>query len=684
MCKTASLLLVVSSFLLALFGVGCNGGSSSQPNSPPKVMTTSLPAALVGTSYSLALQASGGTGAYTWSISSGSLPSWAQLEPTSGTIAGMPDTDGTTNFSVTVTDSVGLSDEQDLSLVVNRRPALSITTTSLPDGTVGILYSAQLQASGGTEPYTWSITAGSLPSWASLSWGGESGALIGGIPDASGTSNFTIEVTDSQVTPDKATKVLSVTIAAPDSTNNAELKGQYAFLLRGFDDGTGNQFAMVGSFIAKGDGTMSGLEDVNGPAGVDTQGPMTFTGTYNVGADNRGMAIFKDSLGTSVTLAIAVGSLDSSNVATRGSMIEFDYEAFPGTAKRGSGFFYQQDTSAFSLSSIKGPYAFQFIGQTEQTGTRWAVMGAYTADGNGNVTSGEADANADGQMTNYNNFTATIGVDGNTASFGRVRFSPTVIPLNYVCYIVSTDQVLAMSTDKESTAGLLAGEVLRQATTSFSAASLDGTSVGYGAGERAFNIGRWTFDASAAASYKLAWDDEVWPSYPIHTDPSTGQLSYTVSPNGRAETIGASLAIGVPGEPIFYLVDKNKGFLMSTDSSVATGFLEPQTGGPFSNASLSGSYFFGSVIPEDRVDSGVGTSSGNGTLNVTTDSVSWFFDSQNPVGNSWTYNVTIDGSGLGQAQDQYGVTNFVVYMISPDKFVSLANAVWPVIWIFQR
>src|SRR3970282_1752004 len=37
-----------------------------------------------------------------------------------------------------------------------------ITTTSLPDGTMGAAYSAMLTASAGTPPYIWSITSGSL------------------------------------------------------------------------------------------------------------------------------------------------------------------------------------------------------------------------------------------------------------------------------------------------------------------------------------------------------------------------------------------------------------------------------------------------------------------------------------------------------------------------------------------
>ena len=65
-----------------------------------------------------------------------------------------------------MTDSRGgsraVSATQQLSLTINPAP-LTITTTSLSNGVVGTAYSASVVASGGTLPYTWSITSGSLP-----------------------------------------------------------------------------------------------------------------------------------------------------------------------------------------------------------------------------------------------------------------------------------------------------------------------------------------------------------------------------------------------------------------------------------------------------------------------------------------------------------------------------------------
>jgi hypothetical protein len=99
---------------------------------------------------------------------------------------------------------------------VTTTPApLTITTTSLPSATVGGAYSATLTASGGTVPYSWAITSGSLPTGLSLS----SGGTVSGTPSAAGSSTFTVEVTDSTTpTPATATTTLSVSVTAAVST----------------------------------------------------------------------------------------------------------------------------------------------------------------------------------------------------------------------------------------------------------------------------------------------------------------------------------------------------------------------------------------------------------------------------------------------------------------------------------
>jgi hypothetical protein len=73
-----------------------------------------------------------------------------------------------------------------------------ITTATLPDATAGVAYTANITATGGTGAgYTWSITAGTLPTGLTLGTSGTPGTMITGTPTGSGLSTFTVQVADS-------------------------------------------------------------------------------------------------------------------------------------------------------------------------------------------------------------------------------------------------------------------------------------------------------------------------------------------------------------------------------------------------------------------------------------------------------------------------------------------------------
>jgi hypothetical protein len=88
---------------------------------------------------------------------------------------------------------------------------LTMTTTSLAGGTVSNAYSATLAASGGTPPYTWSITTGSLPGGLTLN---ATSGLISGVPTNTGTFSFTVKVTDAGSPAQTATGALSISITS--------------------------------------------------------------------------------------------------------------------------------------------------------------------------------------------------------------------------------------------------------------------------------------------------------------------------------------------------------------------------------------------------------------------------------------------------------------------------------------
>src|SRR5256712_5659116 len=157
--------------------------------------TTSLPDPQVQTSYSVTLTASGGMAPYVWSISSGSLPPGLSLDSSTGVISGVPTSTGSYAFTVEVSDPPSFPQKSKKNLNATVQPkTLQITTSGLPSGQVQAAYSAALAASGGTTPYSWSVSLGSLP--AGLSLNASTGA-ISGTPTQSGTFSFTIQVNDS-------------------------------------------------------------------------------------------------------------------------------------------------------------------------------------------------------------------------------------------------------------------------------------------------------------------------------------------------------------------------------------------------------------------------------------------------------------------------------------------------------
>ncbi len=187
------------------------------------ILTTSLPAGTQTIPYSQQLLASGGTGKYAWTVSSGSLPPGIGLN--GNVLSGTPTQAGTFQFTVTVRDTgaVGssLQATQPLSIAINsnNNSDLRITTSSpLPSGTVNSQYGVQLTATGGTQPYQWSVSGGALPPGIGLS-----GNVLSGIPTQTGTFQFSVTVRDSSVGASlQTTQAFSVTITS--NNNNSDLR----------------------------------------------------------------------------------------------------------------------------------------------------------------------------------------------------------------------------------------------------------------------------------------------------------------------------------------------------------------------------------------------------------------------------------------------------------------------------
>lgn len=188
------------------------GCVSSSPKQASKltIATASLPAAAVGSSYSVQIAVSGGTAPYTYSATG--LPAALSIATSTGIVAGTPAQSaiGTASVTLTVTDSSSPQQTATATLNLTVNPAtLAIVTTALPNAIVGSAYTGVLGAAGGVTPYTYA--ASGLPS--GLSINASTGAITGTPAlSAVGTVSVGFTVTDAETTPQKATATLSITV----------------------------------------------------------------------------------------------------------------------------------------------------------------------------------------------------------------------------------------------------------------------------------------------------------------------------------------------------------------------------------------------------------------------------------------------------------------------------------------
>ncbi len=132
----------------------------------------------------------------------------------SGSMSVTPTTVGTSTYSMKCTNAAGNATENVALVVQGTAPTLSVTTTSLTSGQMGVAYSTTLAATGGTAPYLWTLTSGTLPAGLSLA---SSGAITG-TPTASASNvALTFKVTDSGSPAQSTTANLSLTVAAASS-----------------------------------------------------------------------------------------------------------------------------------------------------------------------------------------------------------------------------------------------------------------------------------------------------------------------------------------------------------------------------------------------------------------------------------------------------------------------------------
>src|SRR6266436_4852414 len=486
--------------------------------------------------------------------------------------------------------------------------AVTVSPSSATVQTGGVQqFIATVSPSGANQAVTWS-----------LSGTGCTGASCGTI-DATG--KYTAPATSVTDATKSASATITVTAPTPAPADLAKLTGPYAFLFNGGD--SGGAVVIAGSFTADGSGNITGgLEDISRVSGVSTS--VSFTGTYTVGAgaNNLGsMTLTSTNPAVTSTFGFALGGFDM-GVAAKGR--------FLGTLDRagadGVGQLEKQDPAGFSAAAVSGPYVLGFEGVND-TGGRFVVAGRFDANGVAALTNGQVDANSAGTLINKASMTGAYTVAASGRGTAALAITGVINPVNVSFYVVSRKKLFAMQTDARSATvkGVLSGTIKEQSGGPFHVSSLSGNVVVAlqgvsGTGESVL-LGQAT--ANGAGSLSGVTDQNDAGVIVLN---QTFSGTYTVDADGLGR--GTLTITGDPKVKTIYFEEPNKVYIMDTNTGAQFGVAEAQAAGPFSNASVSGNYFFGDLpSPVSTGDSfsgrcgvltanGAGSTSGFGCLSV--------------------------------------------------------------------
>ena len=574
--------------------------------------TKTLPGGENGVPYSQKIAVTGGVAPLVFTIASGSLPAGLSLG-TTGVIAGTPSGSGTAQFTVQVADSATppVTLTQLFSITIAPAQPISIVTTSLPQGSVGVAYNASISSNGGIPPLTWTLLQGSLPPGLTLQTITTTSGTppttmtlgqISGTPLAQGTSNFTVEVQDSAIPAQSATQALSITINAPSpltittaSLPNGTTASPYSEAIQATGGVSPITWSIVSGLLPPGltlnpaSGVLSGL-----PSRV---GSSTFTV----------QAADSESPAETATMTYTLSVVANSNIVADNLL-------------------------------VAGPFAFLFRGFGKAAASPEfpeILVGAFTADGKGTISAGVLDVNSN-SLKSGQAFTGSysMGSDGRGSMTWSVPApGSTTLTLSFQLALDAEGNLVFTEQDGSGNRG--AGIIRQQSSTTFTSGVFSGDYSFLFPGHDALNkptamVGRFHSDGSSQISASSADinDGGTITSFAAVTG-SFGSLSA----NGRG-SMSLFLTPNTDGFT-FYLVSPNEVFFVSTQMAVTGsngkvtvtnlppfgGIARRQSGGPFANASLNGDYVvtgtgldtagdssvFGSLMLFTPTNSGAGT-----------------------------------------------------------------------------
>jgi large repetitive protein len=254
--------------LAALGTLACGSDTPSPTDLVPTITVLTgpdLPQGTAGVPYDVTLQATGGTGQFTWHVMNPPLPPGLTLAE-SGRLSGTPQLPVTTGLSVRVTSgpqarTVGFM------LTVARAP-LEISPPQLAPPTLGVAYSQFLEVIGGSGAVQWTLASGALPRGLALSPAG----LLAGTPTALDSTTFRVRATrgvDSAERSYALRVVPAPLVVTTTSLPSAKVGDAYSAQLESSGGSGGNQWTLSQGALPPGlqltaAGTIAGTPTVAG------------------------------------------------------------------------------------------------------------------------------------------------------------------------------------------------------------------------------------------------------------------------------------------------------------------------------------------------------------------------------------------------------------------------------------
>jgi hypothetical protein len=423
---------------------------------------------------------------------------------------------------------------------------------------------------------------------------------------------------------------------APNGFTNASLTGSYAFSISGSN--ANGFFSVAGSFQANGTGTITGgTEDFTSPAAVFTN--QAVTGSYAVRSDGRTTATLTSA---SLTINLDFVLLNTST----GLAIRFQNTA------TGSGSINLQNSSAFNLAALAGPFAFNLSG-VDGAGNPEGTAGLINLDTSGDIVGGSVlDDNDSGALT----LNATIPITGVALSVptggngrGTISFVSPVsgATVHFAYYVVDANHIKIIETDTGAIGtSFLSGDAFRQTSTTVSgnfAFTLAGAT---NAGTGVFTAGGILLTDGAGNVLGTSVTDinnggTVFPA---------GATTGTYAVSGGRGTMTLTGAFGTVNL-VFYPSSGGLLLLQVSPTILSSGTALQQSGGPFSNGSLNGGFGLNltgaDLVAGAEVD-GIAqfNTTGTGTLSGAFD----FNDGgvlSNSLALNGTYSISSNGRGTG-------------------------------------